>query len=156
MRNSRKVLRNELWRVRSIVEPRDVEAGTDIHRELMLYYYCIGNRPAALCQFVTCARLLQAELAIRPMADTLDLFEAIQAECAPSKLLSRRTIVNGQINGQTPAVESRGSLPDDLQELADQIENARTMLKQGLASLEQLLPRKPNVNPEINRPEIIM
>lgn len=51
-----------------------------IHREVMRYHYFQGNRPAALSQYVTCARLLAKEMGIEPMRETVALREAIEAE----------------------------------------------------------------------------
>lgn len=51
-----------------------------IHREVMRFYYDIGDRPAALTQFHGCAALLERELGIGPMRETLDLRDAILSE----------------------------------------------------------------------------
>ena len=51
-----------------------------VHRDLMRTYYAKGNRPAALRQFEQCKRLLQRELGIEPMAETVELYRAIREE----------------------------------------------------------------------------
>ena len=51
-----------------------------IQRDVMRYHYFQGDRPAALRQFETYARLLRAEMGIAPMQTTLRLRDAIGAE----------------------------------------------------------------------------
>lgn len=51
-----------------------------IQRDVMRYHYFQGNRPAALRQFETYARLLDTEMGIAPMQQTVRLREAISAE----------------------------------------------------------------------------
>jgi tetratricopeptide (TPR) repeat protein len=64
-----------------VVDPMD----EDTHRELMLLFYLQGNRSAALAQYEVVARILQAELGIRPDARTTDLWRHIRSrsEVAP-------------------------------------------------------------------------
>jgi DNA-binding SARP family transcriptional activator len=48
------------------------------HRELMRLYAASGDRAAAMRQYRECARLLDAELGVLPMAETKDLYERIR------------------------------------------------------------------------------
>jgi DNA-binding SARP family transcriptional activator len=50
-----------------------------VHRDLMRFHYAVGDRPSALQQFRECARLLQQELQIGPMPETLTLHDEILA-----------------------------------------------------------------------------
>lgn len=49
------------------------------HRRLMMLYARTGQRAAALRQYQECARLLEAELGVGPLDETVRLFEAIKA-----------------------------------------------------------------------------
>jgi DNA-binding SARP family transcriptional activator len=49
----------------------------EVHRALMRCYWKMGQRSAAAQQFQHCARLLQAELQILPMPETISLYRAI-------------------------------------------------------------------------------
>ncbi len=49
----------------------------EVHRALMRCYWKMGQRPRAVRQFQQCARLLQAELQILPMPETIHLFKRI-------------------------------------------------------------------------------
>lgn len=49
----------------------------DMHRDLMRYYVCNGQRALALRQFELCRDSLRRELAIQPMQETMDLYRRI-------------------------------------------------------------------------------
>lgn len=51
-----------------------------IHRELMGLYYQVGDRPAAIVQYASCAKLLRQELDIEPMRETQALLQQIMSE----------------------------------------------------------------------------
>ncbi|MBI2201978.1 MAG: transcriptional regulator, partial [Armatimonadetes bacterium] len=51
----------------------------DIHRELILLYGKIGNRPAAARQYCDCERILKEELGISPSPTTTDAFRHVVA-----------------------------------------------------------------------------
>ena len=53
------------------------------HRDLMRLYARGGDRPAALRQYGECARLLDAELGVAPMAETRALHDAIRSGALP-------------------------------------------------------------------------
>ncbi len=66
----------------------------EVHRALMRCYWRMGRRAEGVRQFMTCARLLQRELQILPMPETIDLYR----EMVEDKLgeLQRTTLaVNG-------------------------------------------------------------
>jgi DNA-binding SARP family transcriptional activator len=50
----------------------------DWHRALMRAYARLGKREAALAQYAQCRQVLQAELGVEPVAETVALAEAIQ------------------------------------------------------------------------------
>jgi DNA-binding SARP family transcriptional activator len=55
-----------------------------IHRDVMRFHYFQGDRPAALAQFGTCASLLEKEMDVEPMQETVALMKAIEAEILDS------------------------------------------------------------------------
>ena len=57
-----------------------------IHRDLMRCHYARGDRPAALRHFQRCKRLLARQLAIEPMAETLELYDQIRGERMPAAI----------------------------------------------------------------------
>lgn len=54
-----------------------------VHRELMRFYYQVGDRPAAIAQYNHCAELLGQELGIQPMQETQLLRTQIMSESIP-------------------------------------------------------------------------
>ena len=50
-----------------------------VHRELMVCHHQMGNRPAALSQFATCAELLRLELNVEPMEETQEVYQQVLA-----------------------------------------------------------------------------
>ena len=54
------------------------------HRQLMLLYVWTGERAAALRQYRECARVLEEELGVAPLAETTQLAEAIKENQAPA------------------------------------------------------------------------
>jgi len=55
-----------------------------VHRALMRCYSRLGNRPAALKQYATCAKILADELQIEPMDETRQVYQAIVIANGPS------------------------------------------------------------------------
>lgn len=49
----------------------------EVHRAIMFCYWKLGRRSSAVSQFQRCARLLQAELQILPMPETISLYRRI-------------------------------------------------------------------------------
>lgn len=58
------------------LEPHNEEA----HRGLMQYYFACGEAARAISQFQKCVDALQSELGVQPTAQTIALFQAIQAK----------------------------------------------------------------------------
>lgn len=54
-----------------------------VQRAVMRCHHSLGNRPAAVMQFATCARLLRQELDVDPMEETRQVLETIVA--APAR-----------------------------------------------------------------------
>lgn len=50
-----------------------------VHRRMMWLYALAGNREAALSQYRRCRQILQDEFGVDPMAETQQIFEALQA-----------------------------------------------------------------------------
>ena len=55
----------------------------EAHRQLMQLYAWLGQRSAALQQYRDCVRILEEELGVAPLAQTTQLYQAIQAEQLP-------------------------------------------------------------------------
>jgi len=52
----------------------------DAYRQLMLCYSRMGRRNQALCEFHACEQVLRRELGVRPMQETVALYERIVQE----------------------------------------------------------------------------
>ncbi|MBM4460682.1 MAG: hypothetical protein FJ011_23470, partial [Chloroflexi bacterium] len=88
----------------------------DAHRAAMIAYCRLGQRPAALAQYARCQQILQAELGVAPMAETVALRQAIldgrlacaagTAVAAVSAAAPRRELVRHPLDaaGQIPLV----------------------------------------------------
>jgi len=51
-----------------------------VHRQLMRFFYALGDRPAAIKQYFECRDRLALELSVDPMQSTQELFMAIENE----------------------------------------------------------------------------
>jgi two-component SAPR family response regulator len=60
------------------------ELREDVHRDLMRYLVCSGQRAVALRQFEVCRAALHRELAIQPMTETMALYRHIAAGATES------------------------------------------------------------------------
>jgi DNA-binding SARP family transcriptional activator len=99
------------------------------HRGIMLAYYHLGNRSAAIEQFFECGRLLRKELDIEPAEETRVLYQSILDETIPytppvTGSLSADTLVKSTRPGpidSTVDLESTGIFgrDDQFQSLAD-------------------------------------
>lgn len=83
----------ELARLRLEADRLDEAA----HRQLMLLYAVTGARTAAVQQFQRCVRILNHEVGVPPLADTVELYERI---CA-----GRLHVASDSPNFLTPATE---------------------------------------------------
>lgn len=59
------------------------------HRALMQLYAEAGQHTAALHQYQTCERILRAELGVAPLAETIQLYEALKARRGAGEKVSR-------------------------------------------------------------------
>jgi len=98
----------------------------DIHRELMRLFLVSGQRAMALRQFEQCRTALRKELAIRPMSETLAVYQQIA-----------NTAVG--VEDVAPAADSpRGNAVRE--SARDLIANARRYLAEADAHLQRSLP----------------
>ena len=94
-----------------------------VHRLVMRCHWRAGNRPAALLQYESCARLLHAELGIAPMPETSALRDALlRAE-------PLRDAADAEASRHSPARPRRwaagASVIRDLETAAAHLEHAR-------------------------------
>lgn len=102
----------------------------EIHRELMRYYQLAGRRACALRQFEVCRRILQEELDIEPMPETMVLY--------------RRIRENRWDEGQ-PLTDYEGALPSQVRQALtqlhralEQFDEAQRQLYQAMIAVEEL------------------
>jgi LuxR family maltose regulon positive regulatory protein len=55
----------------------------EIYRELMALYFQMGDRTAAIQTYRRCAQVLEDELGVTPMSETLALYDRIVDEPRP-------------------------------------------------------------------------
>ena len=98
-----------------------------IHREVMRFYYGIGDRPAALTQFRGCAEMLKRELGIGPMRETIELRDAI---------LNERVVGAGVRSGVGGDATVLGAALPDLYDTAARLDDASRLLRASIKVLE--------------------
>jgi tetratricopeptide (TPR) repeat protein len=86
-----------------------------VHRYLMWLYWQAGDRGAALAQYKRCAQILQEELGVAPMTQTMQLYQAIMrrpAEVMPTgpKLWSDQSPASPSTTRPAVATEARQAL----------------------------------------------
>jgi DNA-binding SARP family transcriptional activator len=96
------------------------------HRRLMRLYYLAGDRTAALRQYDHCVEALRRELAVKPSARTLALYEQIRTE---------RFV--GPVQPPSPGTATRPSGPSPWREVLDQLRQLRTTLAEVHCQLEE-------------------
>ena len=110
-----------------------------IHRELMRFFYRLGDRPAALEQYRCCAQVLKTELDIEPMQQTRALRDAIQAEkpvAVVERLLGHEYEPEETGSGAPQSLASHGNGLQHLQDAAALLLQAHTSLQNAMLSLE--------------------
>lgn len=109
----------------------------DIHRELMRLFLVSGQRAMALRQFELCRAALRRELAIRPMRETLAVYQEI-ADSAVTANESPHRFTQAALLAPASGVLSAedATLREAVRDL---IANARQYLSQADARLEQAL-----------------
>jgi two-component SAPR family response regulator len=101
------------------------ELREDVHRDLMRYLVCNGQRALALRQFEVCRAALHRELAIQPMSETMAVYRHIAAGATVcSKPL--QTPLRALPDSPTPVVSTWPA------RAADQVQAARRLLAEGL------------------------
>jgi DNA-binding SARP family transcriptional activator len=88
----------------------------EAHRQVMLLQALTGQRSAALAQFESCRRVLQAELGVEPSRQTRELYERIRAGQSPQNGTAKPA---GPLMATPPA--PRVHPPQDHQQRIDQI-----------------------------------
>ncbi len=76
-----------------------------VQRAVMRCHFSLGNRPAAVKQYATCAKLLRQELNVEPMEETRQILETIVATPAPKVFENAKSIAN--LGSGYPTVEMR-------------------------------------------------
>lgn len=89
-----------------------------IYRQLMRYYYFLGDRPSALLKYQSCVKLLREELDVEPMAKTMKLFRDIKNE---SIVTEHEAAIVPSLNRVTDQTEDVSSLANQLREMDDKL-----------------------------------
>lgn len=95
------------------------------HRRLMRLYYLAGDRTAALRQYDHCVRALHQELAVKPAASTVTLYQQIRTERFPGPTQSPLTdpITHSSSSPQWPEmVEQLRHLQMNLAKIQDELQ----------------------------------
>lgn len=109
-----------------------------IHRDLMRFYYMLGDRPAALRQYEICAKLLRAELDIEPMRATTCLRNQICSEENDRSAARVRLFASRSDNVQSS--DNQPLAIDDLHRAVTSLNEARDYLEQGIRKSAALRP----------------
>lgn len=99
-----------------------------VHRALMRYYYARGDRPAAVRQYHACERLLNRELRVEPMGETVALYEAIRTEHEPNVHSSSDVPPASHAASALPAVERLDRVLAELHALETELVTVRREL----------------------------
>ena len=91
----------------------------EVHRAMMRCYLALNRRVEAMRQFQSCARLLQRELNILPMAKTIDLFRRVVDERVEARS-SNGSLPAAYQNRLNQAYESFLSAADELNDLIEE------------------------------------
>jgi DNA-binding SARP family transcriptional activator len=100
-----------------------------IHRRLMRYYYCLGDRPAALVKYQSCVKVLREELDIEPMAKTMKLYRDIQNESISTEFKTHAD--------DEKSLGQKGN--DDAFDVASELKKMDAKLAMGLRLVEKLM-----------------
>lgn len=113
-----------------------------VHRELMRSFFLLGNRAAALRQFEVCKELLERELDVEPMVETISLFRKIRdgGEALAGVAALRRTarLDDRAEPGPCGPLEQVRRALADLEAARHRLDDARQQLE---GALEGLRPR---------------
>ena len=112
-----------------------------IHRNLMRYYYLIGDRPAALRQYDSCARLLRDELGVDPMRETTELVTAVRNECAVARLRDESIEDRVAMIGPRSSSSAENTGLELVYESIAQLDDVRLRLRRGIRLVERFIDR---------------
>lgn len=130
------------------------ELREDVHRDLMRYLVCNGQRALALRQFEVCRAALNRELAIQPMNETMAVYRQIAegATGCPKPGESREPALLPGSGGaiESSIASSRAAFPPAPERLvpagttwpataADQVQSARHLLAEADSHLKKTL-----------------
>lgn len=105
-----------------------------IHRELMLCYYRIGNRSAALRQYALCEELLWTELKVEPMEETREIYQRL-VSAGPVKSLIQSEFLQS-ISPPRAAATSHRPVSQSVKLAMEKLETAHSLLQDAQARLE--------------------
>jgi DNA-binding SARP family transcriptional activator len=113
----------------------------EVHRELIRLFVAAARPHDALRQFQACAAILQRELGIDPMPETLALFHQLPAQTwqtppAERPLASSQPTASGSANHELQNILAH------LASAAETVALASTQVRQALHSVEQMLARR--------------
>ncbi len=114
-----------------------------VHRTLMLCHQAMGDRPLALRQYATCARIIREELDIEPMEETRTLYRQIRRGIPVAPVSgSDRRLLNLRAPGEPEiALAEVNRALEELQAVATRLERTRAALRS-----------EPATEPAIGRP----
>jgi DNA-binding SARP family transcriptional activator len=105
-----------------------------IYRDVMRFHYFQGDRPAAIAQFRTCASLLEKEMDVEPMQETVALMKAIETEILDSATAdiscSARRYPSGETVGLIPVVAEIKSALRQLQDASARLISALSRVEE--------------------------
>lgn len=113
----------------------------DIHREMMELYASTGQRSLALRQFEALRALLQDELGVPPMEETVQLYQQVMNSTAihrPADPLPPQPPHQTNGGGSVPYSELCQAL-DNLQHISHALEEGQHELRNALIALQQIL-----------------
>lgn len=94
----------------------------EVHRAVMFCFWKMGQRARAVRQFQRCSRLLQTELQILPMAETIDLFRQIVEERFDAQFVDGREAIpyNPELQAAFQAFVEAAADLDNMLDLVEQ------------------------------------
>lgn len=117
------------------------------YQQLMRLHYLAGNRTTALREYKRCTTALAREFGVQPAAQTVALYEQIQAGClSPTKPSDER----GQPTN-TPPMHRPGDITQELAQLQTTLAAFQTHIQQELATILGLLEEQQQTRQQTSR-----